>query len=893
VDDLVGIQVRLLGEAEVVAGNERIIASEKAVGDASKTASDESAEAAKAASAEEVKASKAAQLERDAAVKSLKRQKSATRELGLGMTKYITGAAIGIGAASVYMAANFQRQMNLISTDAGGSRKEVQGLSVDVKNLARETQYGPTELAEALFHVESSGYRGAKAMQVLRQATNLATAGNSDLESTTYGLVSAQKALYGRGSVSEVKKTAAELNEIVSHGDIRLEELVAGMGSGLIEKAVEAGVSLRSVGSALDVMTARGIPAQRSSYALGFIFSKLVPYTEKASEAFERLGIGQEELSKAARSKGGWPAMIDLLQSKLKGLSKGQKQIDLSEMFGGGRMDVAVLASLQNVGDLSKKYEELDGNMSEYNRHIHEGKATALIEMERTVSGLKTDMIELGEALLPVVVPAVHDLGEGAKAASHFMNGLSGSTKGLIGEAVGLAAALGPLILLGGKVEGIGRGLMAFSSMGGAAAGGEGAASMGPSLGARFGVAGLGVGASMIAGHAVGGTAGSLISGVGSGAAVGAAFGSVVPGLGTLTGAGVGAGVGALAEVLPGLLSHEKKLSPIQRELAASAKGMGRSFAAARAEVTLLDRDEVALTRTHTAHESAVKAETRAERQLNHARQVAGPDSLDVIRHEMKLAQARRGVEQATKAEQRAEREHGQALEATRELLRYAVLEERHRILVTGRATRQLEERRTQMKAEGASLQELAPLNKRLTGDLEANRKAGQRMAESLQEAGQAVGPRFAGLLRNGSHGALEYGSALGAARHKVAELTAQQREYTRAIQASNTAIEAGTLEEQQLAGKRGLERAEGELGGLTRHRRQHPHGKSPDADLLVRPSSNAWHALNRPPVGAPAPRRRGGGGRVETLQPVQVKVDGKKLAETVFSHVYDEESHL
>jgi len=113
-------------------------------------------------------------------VKAAERSKTAFKGLGL--------AAAAIFVGSVYSAVEFEKQMELVHTQAGASQSEVEKLKGAVLAMAPAAGIGPTKLAEALFHVESVGYRGADAMKVLKSAADGAKVGNADLDSTTYAL---------------------------------------------------------------------------------------------------------------------------------------------------------------------------------------------------------------------------------------------------------------------------------------------------------------------------------------------------------------------------------------------------------------------------------------------------------------------------------------------------------------------------------------------------------------------------------------------------------------------------------------------------------------------------------------------------------------------------------
>ena len=71
------------------------------------------------------------------------------------MTMYVSLPLAIAGVASVKFAVDFQKQMTLVQTQAGGTAKDVAYLSGAVLRM-KDMQQGPVELAKALFHLKSS-----------------------------------------------------------------------------------------------------------------------------------------------------------------------------------------------------------------------------------------------------------------------------------------------------------------------------------------------------------------------------------------------------------------------------------------------------------------------------------------------------------------------------------------------------------------------------------------------------------------------------------------------------------------------------------------------------------------------------------------------------------------
>lgn len=659
----------------------------------------------------------------------------ALKSFGASWTRHVSLPIAGLGVIAGGMAVNFRRQMGLVATDAGGTAKEVERLEKSVLGLARESQFGPQKLAESLFHVESAGFRGAKAMRVLRESQKLATTGNSDLEETTYALVSANKALYGE-SVKHVHRTAAELNGIVAHGDMRLEELVGGLGSGLLAKAKAMGLGLRDVGAALDVMTARGIKAERASYALGFTMQKLVPYGEKAEKAFASIGLGEETLINASQhGKFGYVTGLEVLQKHLDMLpTKAQQTKVIEEMFGGGRMTSGLLTDLQNLGEMKKIYGELGHEVTIYNKHAKEASEQPKVELEEAWSSVSADLTEIGGDLLPEVVPAVKDMAKFSGKAAAFFQKIPGPVKAI---GVGALVAIGPLSsMLGYLAQGTGRFLVVANAM--AKAGVRFNATLSPNvmteksgfkgaLSAAFG--GTGAAGALSAAKGFATVIGPAVAAAGIGKIVfsategdwkgvgleagGAAVGGIAAVLmGNPELAPLAAGLGSFAgSAISGLFSSSPKIS----KLRAQTEHLTQATKELRESLQGIKPAEEGLAKARQRHSGASKEEFEADRKLHHALAIYGESSWQAHKAQLALWRAQRKVIHTGKEEAAMHRKTGNQLALYRENSIKVVGSLKQQMPTLRRRIKILNQEHNQGKLSHEGLVELVKLEGRLT----------------------------------------------------------------------------------------------------------------------------------------------------------------------------------
>lgn len=416
-------------------------------------------------------------------------------KVGSGLSKYVSLPLIGVGAAAVKMSLDFQKSMLLVETHTETSRKQVALYKREILDMASSGKFtqGPNEFAEAMYHIASDGYKGQKALHALRESANLAMLGQSNLAETTYAVVSAMKT--GIKGTENLHEAIGTLNGTMGAGDTKMGELVAALSTGVVPAAKAAGLELTDVGAALAFLTARGIPAQKAAYGLAMNFQQLVPYSKKAKEAFEGLGIGLEELGKKAESGPmGWlKALEDLKQHfKAAGLDVHQETMAIDEIFGGGRTSRGILAQMQNLNDLRATYERLGVIAGRTDKNLKTARKSEANQWKEEWVQLQAALVELGNTLTPVLLPILkevaHDVGDIAEAFESLPKPVQEW-----GVKLGLAAVfLGPVTRgVGFLVDVVGKATKAFEGMAAA----EAAAGQAGAAGSLLGGAGAAGGA--------------------------------------------------------------------------------------------------------------------------------------------------------------------------------------------------------------------------------------------------------------------------------------------------------------------------------------------------------------------------------------------------------------
>lgn len=724
--------------------------------------------------------------------RSLNSQIQSMRSIGRGLTRYVTAPILGVVAISGKFAYDFDRNMRNVNSIAQLPERQFKSLKQSVLDLAGPTAQAPNTLAEGLYDLVSSGFNAEESIRILEKSALAASAGLTTTEISTKAVAAALNAY--RLPASRAGLVSDQLFETVNRGVVTFDQLASTIGD-VLPFASQLDVGLDQVGASISTMTKQGLSGAEATTRLKNVLVTLLKPGKDLGKTLEEMGTTGEKLVAKRGLQGALEAIL--------ATTDGTKE-SVAKLF----PNIRALGGVLSLTGLNAKgaREDLDAfknTAGSTQRVLAEQEKSFGLQLQRAWASLQAVLIEIGSQVLPIVIPPfLALLGIVSATVTHFAS-LPGPVKAVAGGLAVLAALAGPMLIFASAV------LTAATNLGILQATEAGTTLNRGRLGRLAGGA-AGVGA-MAAGQAVGGTAGSAIGNIGGLAGMGFAVGGP-------WGAAIGAAGGAALTFGPALLDlldTEKKIHPLQEKLASSARGMADAFKAARAQVRTLKASEDAVGRTHRRHRAATKGVERAQDALNAARRRAGPNSQAAIQAEVRYGQAIRGVTRARNAQKRAERQHGQELQTTKELLRFAVLEERHRINVLKDARRALQSRRQAMKAEGASLQELQPINEKLSKNSDQLRGAKKRLAETMLDAAKVAGGKYATFLRNAGRSSLEYGSKVKATKEQLRSMRSTLDELVRAIQRTDDAFEAGVLGSRANALRDGIERTEDQLEGL------------------------------------------------------------------------------
>lgn len=331
------------------------------------------------------------------------------------------GAFAAAGALVTHMAGNYQAALTMIQTHADASAKEVRNVNKAIMAMAPQVGYGPQTLAEAFYHVESAGYRGAKAITAVRDAAKLAQVGGANLEDTVNAVVG----LLQTGVVKSSGDAVASINAIIGAGNMRMQDFVNSLSSGVMASAASFGISLNTVGAAMALMTDQGIPAELAATRLRMSMSLMAAPSKKATklledaglsakdaadatskmqQAFVKAGVSQTTLAADLRQPDGFMVALKDLKDHMDaaGVSAGEQAAVISQAFGGGKSGSAIEGMITKLGLLQQKYSTITDTAGRFGSAWHKTQQNFNVQWDRTKALLEEVAVKIGTRLLPV-----------------------------------------------------------------------------------------------------------------------------------------------------------------------------------------------------------------------------------------------------------------------------------------------------------------------------------------------------------------------------------------------------------------------------------------------------------------------------------------------------------
>lgn len=383
---------------------------------------------------------------------AMKRQGEIMSGYGRTLTKSVTVPVVAMAALSVKAAADFDKAMTeslaIMGKVGPGLRKEMEATA---RTVAKESTFSAKEAAEAYYFLASAGLSAKQSIAALPGVTAFAQAGAFDLQQATDLLTDAQSAL-GLSSKNAAKYLANQtrLSDVLVRANTVANASVLQFSEALTNKAAAAlrglGKSVEEGTAVLAVFADQGLKGKAAGQGLYMVLRDMQKAAQAQPEAWKKLGISVYDSAGNMRNVGD---IVADMEGKFAGLSDKQTRARFSAL-GFAEKGLAPLLMLMGESDKIKTYQGELEKASGFTDKVAKKQLEAFSAKLKLMWHRITDVgISLGQYLLP---PLERLVGHISRAVDWFGR-LSPATQKTIGKFALAAAAVGPVLLVLGKLS--------------------------------------------------------------------------------------------------------------------------------------------------------------------------------------------------------------------------------------------------------------------------------------------------------------------------------------------------------------------------------------------------------------------------------------------------------
>lgn len=393
----------------------------------------------------------ASQMQREFATigKKWEQTGSKVQKVGKTLTRNVTAPIVGMAGAAVKTGMEFDAQMSKVSALTGARGKDFDDLRAKARELGASTKFSATEAAEAMEYMGMAGWDVQDIMGGIGGVLDLAAASGEDLGTTSDIVTDALTAFgMGAGEAERFADVLATASSAANTNVSMMGETFKYVGS----VAGAYGYTAEDVAESIGLMANAGIKSSSAGTQLRSIMSRLATDAGASSKSLGALGTMQEKLGvQFYNSDGSMREFNDVITDARKawqGLTQ-DEQANIAKKIAGQNAQSGWLALMQasseDVDDLHKKINDCDGAAAEMADTMQNNTAGAFTILK---SAIQEAAIAINDYLKPYVEKAIAFV----KRLVDKFNSLSQKQKDLIIKIALIVAAVGPGLLIAGKI---------------------------------------------------------------------------------------------------------------------------------------------------------------------------------------------------------------------------------------------------------------------------------------------------------------------------------------------------------------------------------------------------------------------------------------------------------
>jgi TP901 family phage tail tape measure protein len=362
--------------------------------------------------------------------------------MGGQLTMKVTAPIVAAAGVAVTKFAEVDKSMTLANATMKNTSEEAEMLNKAMEDAASASIFGMSDAANATLNFARAGLNAEQAAAALAPSMNLAAAYAGDLNVVSAGLVATINGF--QDSFENTAHYADVFSAACGNSALEIDDMSQAMSvAAPVFKA--AGYNIEDAALYMGVMANNGIDANTAANALKTGMAKLAKPAKEGAEALDALGV---ELFNADGSMKDSLEVQKLLHDSFATLSDQEQIAAASAIFGKNQMSnwlALINTAPGDVDNLSSSLEDCAGTTQEMSDAMMSGFAGSIEELK---SKLDVLMTSLGKLVAKYLTPVIEKISE---CVDKFQN-LSDAEKDQIVRIAGIVAAVGPALLIAGKI---------------------------------------------------------------------------------------------------------------------------------------------------------------------------------------------------------------------------------------------------------------------------------------------------------------------------------------------------------------------------------------------------------------------------------------------------------
>lgn len=354
----------------------------------------------------------------------------------------VTGAITALGAAAIKTAADFDSAMSQVAAVSGATGNELEALREKAREMGAKTKFSASEAAEAMNYMAMAGWKTADMLDGIEGIMNLAAASGEEL-ATTSDIVTDALTAFGLSA-----EDSGHFADILAAASSNANTNVAMMGETFKYAAPVLGAmgySAEDAAVAIGMMGNAGIKSSQAGTALRGALTSLAKPSDSAAAAMEKYGISLTD------TQGNMLSLHDLmiqLRERLGGLTEAEQAQAATTIFGKNAMS----GMLAIINGSDQDFEKLTAAIAGC-----DGTAASMAEtMQDNLAGqvtiLKSQLEELAISFGEMLMPMIRDVVSAIQGFVDKLNSMDEGTRQTIITIAAVVAAIGPLLIIIGKI---------------------------------------------------------------------------------------------------------------------------------------------------------------------------------------------------------------------------------------------------------------------------------------------------------------------------------------------------------------------------------------------------------------------------------------------------------